>query len=102
MAGRKPKDFNKEIPKISRVADNHRAPEQLNLDELLPEHSHRWAGTNGTEYGYISRCDCGWQSKELVSREWAYSALRHHLARTPAGGVLVRTFRKFGRGGQGA
>lgn len=102
MKPARPKDFEREIPKIAAVANARRAPEQLSLDELVPQRVHGWGETIALEYGYVKTCKCGWRSREVESRSDAHRELRRHLGRTPQGSVLVRTLRRYGRGGSGA
>lgn len=102
MAVRRARDFNREIPKVSRVAGSVNAPEQLSLDELIPGKAHGWESVRATEYGYIGRCLCGHVTRERVARSDCHTELRRHLARTPEGSIVTRNLRRFGRGGQGA
>jgi hypothetical protein len=102
MVVRRARDFDKEAPKITRVAGAKRAPEQLGLDELLPGNVHGWGQIQPTDYGYIAHCLCGWRARELPSRADAHSEIRRHIARTPEGSILVRNLRRFGRGAAGA
>lgn len=98
----KPRDFDRVQPAITRVVQGARGDEQLSLDELIPQRVHGWGETVATEWGYVKTCKCGWHSREVLTRSQAHHELRRHLGRTPQGSVLLRTLRKYGRGGGGA
>lgn len=98
----KPKDFDREIGAISKVAGVFDADEQLSLDELVPGEVHGWGRTVASDWGYRIYCRCGFVTREVGSRAQAHTEIRRHIARTPQGSVLLRTFRKLGRGGSGA
>lgn len=102
MRVKKPLDFDREIKRISAIADAPTAPQQLNLDELLPGKVHGWKEVQPTDYGYLARCLCGWQAPERDRKIDAYRELRRHLMRTPQGSALMHTLRRVGRAGQGA
>lgn len=99
---RKPLDFEKHVRAITRVAGAKRAPEQLGLDEQLPDQTHELARVQGTEWGYVAHCQCGWSSREVVSRPDAHREFKRHIARTPQGAALLKTVRRVGRSSNGA
>lgn len=102
MRPTKPKDFDREAPKIARVAGAARAPQQLSLDEQLPGQVHGWAPYIIGDYGYRRPCACGWPGEERATKRATDVEMRRHIGRTPQGSILERTFRKYGRGGSGA
>lgn len=96
------REFDREAPKIGRVAAAPQSPEQLNLDELLPGRCHGWDRVVPTDYGYVASCKCGWRAREMPTKRAAYYQMKRHLARTPQGQGLLKTLRKVGRAGNGA
>lgn len=102
MVVRRARDFEREIPKVIRVAESVNQPVQGTLDELLPGKVHGWDRVKATDYGYLAWCRCGWVSRERVSRDDVHREIRRHIARTPEGSIVTRNLRKFGRSGSGA
>lgn len=96
------RSFEREIGAVSRVAGAATAPLQLSLDEQLPGKVHGWAPIVVGDYGYRRPCECGWPGTEYAKKVQADNALRAHIGRTPQGTAVLKTVRRFGRGGHGA
>lgn len=95
-------DFDREAPRIARVAGAAKAEEQLSLAEQIPAQEHHLESIKLAEYGYTAECSCGQPLRERADRTQARREWTKHLARTPQGSALARTLRRVGRSANGA
>lgn len=102
MRPRKPLDFEKHVRAITKVAGVKRAPEQLSLDEQIPEQEHVLERVIGGEWDFVAHCRCTWTSRGMISRADAFREYQKHLSRTPQGARLLTTLRRVGRSANGS